>query len=205
MKKIVIISIAVLLIATVIIMAISVPNQIQQADSENEKLLPFIPSSSGDLNEDNQEDLPAPPKPEEEEKIILNIEYCEPLTNQTEKDNCWTDLANQIWTKEKDEAKAAEICKKIIDVQSHDSCLDDVSYDLLETCEAMKTKDSDPKDWYNDCIDFVAYYVEDCLRIKKDDKLMSECIEFAAETSEDCDLIPLENIKERCKRNLAKE
>ena len=170
-----------------------------------------VPSQKFPVVEDVFDDeTPDTGEPVGGEVAELNLETgkseCEIISDEKSRDECWVKLANNFYNaKSFDELEAIKLCENVVDVQEHDSCLDDISDSLVETCEAMRTKDTDPSDWYNDCIDFVASLPTDCARIKNDDKLESECIEFVAETPEDCDLIPLENIKERCKRSFEKE
>jgi len=191
-----------LIIVFVIAIFITTKGNFNYSDKESSKLI-----ITGEL----------PPLAEIEKKE----KECSALPDQEIKDDCFWELAELVDEKQ-GEINSAKVCEMILDDEKHDDCIDDMAFELVSTCEMLRTKDTNPEKWYNDCIDFVADDVqtcrlikndkaltnecidfvaetpEDCLEIQDDDKLVSTCIEFIAENKEDCDKIPLDNIKTRC-------
>jgi len=108
------------------------------------------------------------------------------LMSGEEKDNCWTELANEVNNIEGEEKSAAEICLKISDDEKHDECIYNIAYEFASTCELIRTKDENPSEWYNDCIDFIAEDIETCKLIKNDEVLTNDCIYFVSEEVSDC-------------------
>ena len=172
-------------------------------------------SSSDDSSPENQSN-----------NEIINEQFCMSMADASKKDDCWADLAEQSSYLEEDEQKAAQICARISDEEKHESCLDNVAYEFVSTCELMRTKDENPSEWYNECIYFVAediatcklikndlaltndciYFVSEtvdsCMQIENDETLTDTCISDVAKTEADCEKIKSERIREECKINV---